>query len=150
MPPTLLRKLKELQHPRADRSPFATHRDFMTWADAVGPLLSFNEQLRTDFRAAVSEVEALNAKYGLEEPVRSVNNALGILNQAISFVEHGAPGLGKVDSIPASAPQPTASSTNHMRNWHNKPVGLIGVGVIIVLLGAIVVYLVKTHLHIPL
>lgn len=31
------------------------------------------------------------------------------------------------------------------QNWYNKPVGLIGVGVIIVIIGALALYLIRQH-----
>ena len=103
-----------------------------------------------EFKAAVAEVEALNAEYGMEEPVRYVNHALGVLNQAVSFVENEGYFLGKVDSIPHSATQPAASEPNQIHHWYKKPLGLVAVGVAIPLLTAIAIYLVRTHLNIPL
>ena len=87
MPPALLAKLKSLQHPRAERSPFQSHHAFLVWSDQVVPLLSYDEEAQRSFRHAVADVISMSAIHGIESPMRSINHTFGVLNQAITGLE---------------------------------------------------------------
>lgn len=58
--------------------------------------------------------------------------------------------LREINSAPDSTLQPTASASNQEHHWYQKPIGLIGIGVFIVIIGAISVYLIRSHLGINL
>lgn len=49
-----LESLKFLRHERGEVSPFATHTDFLRWADQAGPLLIFNAGLTEEFERSIS------------------------------------------------------------------------------------------------
>jgi hypothetical protein len=58
--------------------------------------------------------------------------------------------LREINSIQDTTPEPTANSTDQIHYWYQKPIGLIGIGVAIVIIGAISVYLIRSHIGIPL
>lgn len=58
--------------------------------------------------------------------------------------------LNKINSIPDSATNPTANNAEQKHYWYQKPIGIIGIGIIIIILGAIALYIIKTHLGIQL
>ena len=55
-----------------------------------------------------------------------------------------------VNAEPNTAPNPSADNSNNEQGWHNKPIGLVGIGVIIFIIGALAVYLIKHNAGIPL
>jgi hypothetical protein len=79
--------LKSLQYKRSDTSPFESHTAFREWADRATPLLAFDKRTQASFESAVTTAEALNEMSGIEYPVRAVNEAIGILNQAAAALE---------------------------------------------------------------
>ncbi|WP_153304796.1 hypothetical protein [Desulfocapsa sulfexigens] len=58
--------------------------------------------------------------------------------------------LTQVNPIPNSAPNPPADNSKTKHNWDNKPIGKIGIGVVIIIIGTCAVYLIGTHLGINL
>jgi hypothetical protein len=82
MPSHILEELKSLQHKRSETSPFESHTAFREWADRATPLLSFDKGMQSSFKSAVSNADLLNEINGSESPVRAINEAIGILNQA--------------------------------------------------------------------
>lgn len=58
--------------------------------------------------------------------------------------------LREINAIPDATPEPTANSTDQIHYWYQKPIGIIGIGVVIVIIGAISVYLIRFHIGIPL
>ena len=86
MPDELLNELKKLRHPRGESSPFAGKLEFMTWVDAVLPrLAALDIPLAARFKSAVAG--ALSGPgTGLAE-VALINEAIGILNQAVLLLE---------------------------------------------------------------
>ncbi|MGZ8227598.1 MAG: hypothetical protein ACXWT3_13325 [Methylococcaceae bacterium] len=46
-------------------------------------------------------------------------------------------------------PRPTSSSatnvTNNKQSWHDKPIGLVDIGVVIAVLAFLVIYTIKSH-----
>ncbi|WP_299262719.1 hypothetical protein [uncultured Psychrosphaera sp.] len=79
--------LKALRKERSMASPFPNLIDFESWADNVIPLLSFNTKIQSEFKQAVtSAVVSSRMNYG-EDAHTSINDAIGILNQAILLPE---------------------------------------------------------------
>jgi hypothetical protein len=56
----------------------------------------------------------------------------------------------KINSIPDSTPKPAGNNAEQKHYWYQKPIGLIGIGVIIIILGAIALYILEIHLDIHL
>lgn len=77
--------LKALRKERAISSPFPNLIDFESWADNVIPLLNFNIKIQSEFKQAVtSAVVSFRMNYR-EDAHASINDAIGILNQAIQL-----------------------------------------------------------------
>ena len=150
MPPTQLQQLKELQRQRSERTPFKTHNEFLIWSDSVAPLISFDMSLKRAFQNHVSTANMLNNMQGVDYPTQAVNEAIGILNQAITLLEQKYNSTAEVMPKPNSATNQTTNRANDKQRWQNNPVGTIGIGVIIVIIGAMAIYLIKTHFGIPL
>lgn len=49
-----------------------------------------------------------------------------------------------------NTPNPIINNSDAEHDWHNKPIGQIGIGVIIVILGAMAIYIFKTHFGVSL
>jgi hypothetical protein len=79
--------LKALRKERSMSSPFPNLIDFESWADNVTPLLSFNIKIQSEFKQAVmSAGVSSRMNYG-EDAHTSINDAIGLLNQAILLPE---------------------------------------------------------------
>ena len=52
--------------------------------------------------------------------------------------------------MPLQTPQPSSDNPNTIHNWHNKPLGKIWLGVIVIVFGSFVIYLIWHYLGIPL
>jgi hypothetical protein len=87
MPSHVLVKLKSLRYKRSDTSPFKSHTAFREWADRAIPLLAFDKGIQASFKRAVATAEVFNEMNGIEYPVRAVNEAIGLLNQATDELE---------------------------------------------------------------
>ena len=87
MPPTLLQRLKALQHQRSDISPFTTHKDFLIWVDEITPLLSFDPKLQRELSSTASAVDLRTKMRDVEYDIEGVNRCIGLLNQAITKQE---------------------------------------------------------------
>jgi hypothetical protein len=120
------------------------------WGNKVAPFLKTDEN-----RQFNRELDRLRAT--IHEPFHpsnfsgapknnNFNKMLSIAKQRLYQLEHEE-SLQKV-SNPSS--KQTTDPTNDNKNWNNKPIGLIGIGIIIVVLGAFALYLIKTHLGLRL
>jgi len=58
--------------------------------------------------------------------------------------------LNKIDTVPDTTPNPAANNTDAKHDWHNKPIGKIAIGIIVVVLGAVVIWLINHYLSINL
>jgi hypothetical protein len=87
MPSHILEELKSLQFKRSETSPFESHTAFREWADRATPLLSFDKGMQSSFKSEVSKADLLNEIDAIESPVRAINEAIGILNQATAAFE---------------------------------------------------------------
>jgi len=87
--------------------------------------------------------------------------SLGITDVKSGLIaEHFGKGLKKdfaekwlaseIESVHNPATNSSTAKSNHIRAWYEKPVGIIGIGVIIVIFGALAVYLIKYKIGIPL
>ena len=52
--------------------------------------------------------------------------------------------------MPNTATNPTTNKSNNPYDWHNKPIGLICISVIIAILSALVIYIIKHYTGLPL
>jgi hypothetical protein len=87
MTEALLPALKKLQHERSDKSPFGDHVDFLKWSDQVTALLSFDKKQQVAFKDWVTSADVSHNSGSPSDSARSINRAIGILNQAISSLE---------------------------------------------------------------
>lgn len=58
--------------------------------------------------------------------------------------------LDKINPIPDSTANPTTNDAEKKYNWYQKPIGLIGIGVVIIIIAAFALYLINIHFGIPL
>ena len=56
----------------------------------------------------------------------------------------------KSQDIKNITPSPASDTSKNIHTWYQKPVGLIGIGVIIFIIGAISVYLIEYHFGVNL
>lgn len=143
----LLTELKNLQFQRSDVSPFASHVDFLTWTDTVTGLLSFDTSLQKRFRFWVD-----NANFHHDtnsSHISAINEAIGVLNQAITSLE--------VVAIPNTTPNPTANSAHNEINkvkFLSFPKGSslvrVAVEAFVMIIATFVLYLFKSQLGVPL
>ncbi|WP_128003695.1 hypothetical protein [Piscinibacter defluvii] len=82
---TVLAELRELALERGYESPFTTQVEFEKWADKVAPRVQFDPTLGARFTHAARRVRSA---YALgSNPLGSINEAIGLLNQAILTLE---------------------------------------------------------------
>ena len=86
-PQRTLESLKSLRRERADRSPFASHTDFLRWSDQAAPLLEFNQELAESFKGSTRAATTVQT-WRPEKYVPAINNAIGAVNKAITLLEH--------------------------------------------------------------
>ena len=97
MSANFLAELKKLQHQRSDVSPFASHVEFLQWADNVSPRLSFDATLKSRFKRHVDTAKFKhNSGYS---PIEQINEAIGTLNQAILSLETPEPIISKQTTL---------------------------------------------------
>jgi len=128
-----LKKLKKLQITKRDNPPFNSQGKCFEWIDKVMPLLRFNEEYYKTFFA-----NSLVVNFGpflAENSIPCQNKMIDIVDQAITELENE-----------------TRSNININTNqyWYQKPLGLIGIGVLIIVLGAITLWIIKYYLSINL
>jgi hypothetical protein len=81
----LISKLKELQLERG--ADFTDFKDFEVWADQVEPLLSLSPKHEAEFsKAKLRAVTSFRMK-SHKSTVYNTDEAIGVLNKAISFLE---------------------------------------------------------------
>jgi hypothetical protein len=108
----LLAALKSLQHERAEVSPFASHLAFVQWADQVAPRLSFDQNLSNSFAYRVRLAKSKHN--GPYSNLDQVNEAIGILNQAVSALELKPP---PATTVPTTVPATNRSAGLRLRAW---------------------------------
>jgi len=50
-----------------------------------------------------------------------------------------------LSKIPSPTSSPSANITNNKQGWHDKPIGRVGIGVVIAVLAFLVIYIIKSH-----
>ena len=142
MPSEPLAALKMLQRVRSEVPQFSSKIEFAQWADYVAGLLAFDEKARYKFK---HKVELAKFMYNTDSsPMDAINEAIGAMNQVIAALEQ-KPSTIEVVSVPNAAAEPSAKEPNYVEPWYRKPIGLIGVGVVIVVIGSFAIFLLKTH-----
>lgn len=56
----------------------------------------------------------------------------------------------KIYTVPNTAPNPTADNADAKHDWHNKPLGKIMIGTIVVVLSAVVIWVINHYLSVNL
>ena len=128
--------LTELQRQRSESSPFDSAIMFHAWADDVIPLLSFDPKLQAAFKHRVTSA-SVSRNLGSEiDFLGSINECIGILNQAVAQLEHDG---DKSTSVPVPAivplPQFTHADPNITLVWVLKNMSLTAYGSLFALLG---------------
>ncbi|GAA5160459.1 hypothetical protein [Viridibacterium curvum] len=150
----LLAELKKLQYQRSESSPFASHIEYMQWADKVTGLLSYDEKIANRFRYYVRAAD-FNSR-GHYSNLDQVNETIGVLNQAIAALENKPSLISEVVSIqnptanPSDNEPPKAANEQDSSNLWQRPIGATGIIVFGGLILAAAIYLVRTHLGLPL
>lgn len=148
MPIELLAELKKLQHQRSESSPFANHVEFHTWADKIIPLLSFDPKLQSQFKSMVSATKSARLFEIKQQEIENINSAIGMVNQAITLLEINP--INNSTANPANEETPDGTERQHPINLWQRPIGAAWVIVFGGVILAFVIYLIKTHLGIPL
>ena len=128
-PQRTLESLKSLRHERGGASPFATHTDFLRWADQAAPLLAFNPEMAEEFNSSASAATTVRT-WKPEKYVPAINNAIGAVNRAITLLEHAAaPAHAHVSTI--STPMILVAPDKVTIKWlyEHVPFSLVGGGV---------------------
>ena len=123
-----LQSLKFLSHERGEVSPFATHTDFLRWADQAGPLLVFNAGLTEEFERSTSAATTVKT-WKPEKYVLAINNAIGAVNRAITLLEHTrAPANTHGSSSPARSALVAPDKVTLKWLYENVPLTFVGGG----------------------
>ena len=101
---TALAELRELAFERGYESPFPTQVNFEQWADKVAPRVQFDPKLAARF---IHAAELVRSQYAFgSNPLGSINEAIGLLNQAILTLEsHVRAGKAVTPVATAQPPQ---------------------------------------------
>jgi hypothetical protein len=115
-PQRTLESLKALRHERGDTSPFATHTEFLRWADQAAPLLAFEPELAEAFKSSASAATTVRT-WKPEKYVPAINNAIGTVNRAITLLEHVQPTTAAAEELKAPAEVPNATEPKVTLKW---------------------------------
>ena len=127
-PQRTLESLKSLRHERGDTSPFATHTDFLRWADRAAPLLTFNPGLAEEFKNSASAATTVRT-WKPEKYVPAIDNAIGAVNRAITLLEHAAaPAPAHVSPSPTPTILGTPEKVTIRWLYEHVPFSLVGGG----------------------
>lgn len=114
----ILEELEKLKRERSQTSPFSSLEEFENWSDSVRPLLSFSKELSTAFAQSVTGATVTARMGSPEDSKTNMNNAIGILNQAIT--------AAKLRNQEASEPKSFSSQNNEKKSmkeqFENHPV----------------------------
>ena len=95
-----LAELRELQFERSKGSPFKDFIELQKWADRVIPRLVFDAQLQSKFKNSLAHAELHQAMSA--SPDDAINEAIGVLNQAITVLENKVRFSAKATETPSS------------------------------------------------
>ena len=114
--PSVLAELKTIRHERGANSPFKDHTDFLRWSDKAEPLLAFHPGFTEEFKGSVNAAKNL---LGWEESkyVGAINNAIGVVNKAITLLETQSVSLEAVALAPEVQPRPLAAPDKITIKW---------------------------------
>ena len=143
-----LAKLKLLKIERGNGALFSSSDECMQWIDNVLPLLRYDQQHYANFsnHAQFVRLTSLSATTLMSH----LNPMIGIVSQAITELENNIESPAEIMAVKNSTPQPPTNKPNTIHNWHNKPIGQIAIGVVIVVLGAFVIYLIWHYFGVQL
>ena len=141
-----LRKLKALRVSENEKKArFSTLDKLSEWSDNVAPLLKYDKNHYETFAQAIN-----TAKMPLSGKSISyyLSVAISTANQAVIELEN------KI--VPNETPNPSSDSSDSehniseisaskMLNWHEKPLGKIAIGVIIVILATITLWIINHY-----
>ncbi|UTW44507.1 NUDIX domain-containing protein [bacterium SCSIO 12696] len=85
---SLSEDLLRLRKDRVDGVPFETLIEFEEWADKVSPLLYFDTALKSSFEQSIISAKVTYRMGNKADSTASMNEAIGILNQAIVISEN--------------------------------------------------------------
>lgn len=137
-----LEKLKQLQITKENELTLRSHKNLLSWIDNVAPLLKYDIQHYNNF---IQSARTASAHLSSRTITHYLNIAKSIVNQAIVELEN------KIESpTPNPMPNPTTNESETKHNWHNKPLGKIAIGVIIIIIAAIVIWIIKHYFFINL
>ena len=115
-PQRTLESLRALRRERGDTSPFATHTDFLRWADQAAPLLAFEPELAEAFKGSASAATTVRT-WKPDKYVPAINNALGTVNRAITLLENMRPTAAELNEQPTPAGPPKAAEPKVTLKW---------------------------------
>ena len=125
---SLVVELEKYQRERTEGLPFETLLEFEEWADAVSPLLSFNTRYSHEFDQRVT---AATVTFRMNNPIDSatnMNDAIGILNQAIKAVKING---GNQPKVTEESKEPVVNDKKSAKErFENDPV-IFGCGLLI-------------------
>ena len=144
-----IEKLKTLKVTRGKGALFESASECMDWIDKVIPLLKYNKDHYETFLFHANECTrfAPSDSPGLIMP--HLNKMISVVNQAITELE-----TNRTPPKPNIAPKPPTNKaknkhdlpqefTSKVVHWHEKPLGKIAIGVIIILFATFVIWVIR-------
>jgi hypothetical protein len=143
-----LAKLKSLKIERGNGALFSSPDECMQWIDNVLPLLRYDQQHYANFanHAQFVRLTTLSANTLMSH----LNPMIGIVNQAITELEHNIESPAEAVAVEKSETNPTPNPPNNVKDWHDKLLGKVGIGIFIAVIASLAVYLIKQALSLAL
>jgi len=121
-----LARLRTLRVERGNGPLFGSSAECMEWIDNVAPLLKYDAD---HYKSFIEHAEYVRITQLSSDLIMAhLNPMIGIVNQAIIELENNIEPVQQSDK--------KLNGNNIDNNWHNKPMGKLAIGVLVVVLGA--------------
>jgi hypothetical protein len=114
--PSVLAELKTIRYERGTRSPFKDHTEFLRWSDKAEPLLAFHPGFTEEFKGSVHSAKNLLG-WKEEKYDGAINNAIGVVNKAITLLETQVVALEPAALAPEVQSRPLAAPDRVTLKW---------------------------------
>ena len=133
---------------RAHGDGFKSQNECIEWSNKVAPLLRFNNDHYITFLNNASYINHV----GLSKTAHAtaLNHMISTVQQAIVELEHNIESPAEVVAGSNPATNPTSNPADSVKDWHDKPLGKVGIGVFITVIAFLAVYLIRQYLGLAL
>lgn len=139
-----LQQLKKLKIERGNGPLFKSADECMEWIDNAAPLLKYEKNHYETFMANAHYVRITTLS--ADRLMSHLNPMIGVVNQAIIELENNI----KSPTDPNPTQEPYLNKIENKHNWHDEPLGKIALGTIIIVLGAIILWVINHYLTLEL